>query len=370
MTAPYRIAVIPGDGIGQEVVPEAVKALNAIGDACGHAFEFQEMLAGWVAIDAYGAPIRDEDLEVCKRSHAILFGANGDPRRDEISVPVRPERALLRIRKELQLFANLRPVRVTPELAPVSPLKQDLVEGVDLVVVRELTGGIYYGEPSRRWQDEDGERRAVDTLLYSETEIRRIISYACELARTRGSHVASVDKANVLSSSRLWREIAMEVAAEYPDVTVEHVLVDAMAMLLIREPKRFDVIVTENMFGDILTDEAAQLTGSIGLLPSASLGAESNEAGHRLGFYEPIHGSAPDIAGKGIANPTAAILSAALLLRNSLGLEKEAAIVESAVARALRERKATADIVRDGPALTTTQMGDVIAAHIKEAAAA
>jgi 3-isopropylmalate dehydrogenase len=368
VTALYNIAVLPGDGIGQEVVPEAVKALKAVGESYGHAFEFRDILAGWVAIDAYGTPIRDEDLEACKRSDAILFGANGDPRRDEVSVAERPERALLRIRKELRLFANLRPVRVTPELAPVSPLKPELVEGTDLVVVRELTGGIYYGEPSRRWTDEAGERRAVDTLLYSETEVRRIVSYACELARTRRGRVASVDKANILSSSRLWREIATEVGAEYPDVAMEHVLVDAMAMHLIREPKRFDVIVTENSFGDILTDEAAQLTGSIGLLPSASLGVELNGHGHRLGFYEPIHGSAPDIAGKGIANPAAAILSAALLLRNSLGLEREAATVEAAVARALAERKATPDVVRDGSALSTAEMGDVIATYIRQAA--
>lgn len=368
MADPFSISVLPGDGIGQEVVPEAVKALESVGAAFGHQFEFQEMLCGWTAIDAYGTPIRDADLQACKESDAVLFGANGDPRRDEINVEVRPERALLRLRKELQLFANLRPVRVTPDLVPVSPLKADLVDGVDLVVVRELTGGIYFGEPSRRWQ-EDGDRRAVDTMLYSEGEVRRVVQIACELARTRRGHVTSVDKANVLSTSRLWREIATEVGEEYPDVQMEHVLVDAMAMHLMREPKRFDVIVTENMFGDILTDEAAQLTGSIGLLPSASLGPEANEEGKRLGFYEPIHGSAPDIAGKGIANPTAAILSAALLLRNSLTLEQEAVAVEQAVARAIGEGKATPDIVRNGTALSTSQMGDVVAGYIREAAA-
>ena len=368
MSGPYRIAVLPGDGIGTEVVPEGVKALRAVGARFGHAFEFEEMLAGWAAIDAYGTPIRDEDLEKCKRSHAVLFGANGDPRRDEINVAERPERALLRIRKELQLFANLRPVRVTPELVPVSPLRPELVDGVDLVVVRELTGGIYFGQPSRRWE-EDGQRRAVDTLVYSEEEVRRVVRVACELARTRRGLLTSVDKANVLSSSRLWREVTTEVAAEYPDVTLEHQLVDAMAMLLIREPKRFDVIVTENMFGDILTDEAAQLTGSIGLLPSASLGPEADEHGRRLGFYEPIHGSAPDIAGKGIANPTAAILSAAMLLRSSLGLEEEATTVERAVALAPAERRATSDVVRDGSAISTSQMGDVVAASIEDSAA-
>ncbi len=368
MAGHYLISVLPGDGIGQEVVPEAVKALKVVGETFGHTFQFQEMLCGWTAIDAYGTPIRDEDLAACKESDAVLFGANGDPRRDEINVEVRPERALLRLRKELQLFANLRPVRVTPDLVSVSPLKPELVDGVDLVVVRELTGGIYFGEPSRRWQ-EDGDRRAVDTMLYSEEEVRRVVRIACEMARTRRGLVTSVDKANVLSTSRLWREIATEVGEEYPDVQLEHVLVDAMAMHLMREPKRFDVIVTENMFGDILTDEAAQLTGSIGLLPSASLGPEADAEGRRLGFYEPIHGSAPDIAGQDIANPTATILSVAMLLRNSLALEAEATAVEQAVARAIAERRATADIVRDGTALSTSQMGDAVAGNIRESAA-
>lgn len=366
MSTAYKIAVIPGDGIGQEVVPEAVKALKTVGEVYGHEFEFQSLLAGWVAIDAYGVPIRDEDLEVCKRSDAVLFGANGDPSRDVIKSEMRPERALLRIRKELELFANLRPVRVTPDLVPNSPLKPELVEGVDMVVVRELTGGIYFGQPSRRWE-ENGDRRAVDTMYYTEDEVRRVVRIACELARSRRGLVTSVDKANVLSSSRLWREIATEVAEEYLDVTMEHQLVDSMAMKLMQEPKHFDVIVTENMFGDILTDEAAQLTGSIGLLPSASLGPEADERGHRLGFYEPIHGSAPDIAGKGLANPTAAILSAALLLRNSLGLEKEAQSIEESVARALAEGKSTRDVARNGSALSTQEVGSVVADYIREA---
>ncbi|MDQ3855812.1 MAG: 3-isopropylmalate dehydrogenase [Chloroflexota bacterium] len=367
MGSTYEIAVLPGDGIGQEVVPQGVKALRAVGEAFGHHFEFDEIEVGWVAIDAYGTPIRDEDLERCRRSDAILFGANGDPRRDDVRAELRPERALLRVRKELQLFANLRPVRITPDLVPLSPLKPELVEGVDILVVRELTGGIYFGQPSRRWE-EGGQRQAVDTMLYTEEEIRRIVRLACELARTRGHHVTSVDKANVLSTSRLWREVATEVGQEYPDVTMEHQLVDAMAMHLMRSPKSYDVIVTENMFGDILTDEAAMLTGSIGLLPSASLGVDENRHGHRLGFYEPIHGSAPDIAGQGIANPTAAILSAALLVRSSLGLEREAVAIETAVQRALRERKATPDIVRDGNALSTEQMGDVVAEYVRSAA--
>lgn len=366
MSQPYNIAVIPGDGIGQEVVPQAVKTLKAVGTAFGHEFEFKELLAGWVAVDAYGVPIRDEDIEACKQTDAILFGANGDPRRDVIKSEQRPERALLRIRKELQLFANLRPVRVTPDLVPLSPLKQELVEGVDMLVVRELTGGIYFGQPSKRWE-EDGDRRAVDTMYYTEEEVRRVVRTACELARGRRKHVTSVDKANVLSTSRLWREIATEVAEEYPDVTMEHLLVDATAMYLMQTPKRFDVIVTENMFGDILTDEAAQLTGSYSQIPSASLGVSTNSHGHRLGFYEPIHGSGPDIAGKGIANPTAAILSAALLLRNSLGLEKEAVVVEQAVARALSEGKATGDVVRSANALSTEQAGDVVAGYVMEA---
>ncbi len=364
----FRIAVLPGDGIGQEVVPQGVKALQAVGDAFGHSFEFDEMIVGWVGIDAYGTPIRDEDLEACGNSDAVLFGANGDPRRDVTASDVRPERALLRLRKELELFANLRPVRVPPELVSSSPLRPELVEGVDILVVRELTGGIYFGQPSRRWE-EDGQRQAVDTMLYSEDEIRRVVRVACELARSRRGRVTSVDKANVLSSSRLWREVATEVGAEYPDVEMEHVLVDAMAMYLMRDPRHYDVIVTENMFGDILTDEAAMLTGSIGLLPSASLGPEAADTGRRLGMYEPIHGSAPDIAGKGIANPAATILSAAMLLRLSLGLDREAACVDAAVGRALSEGKATADIVRDGNALSTEEMGDVVADYIRQGAA-
>ncbi len=366
MSQTYNLAVIPGDGIGQEVVPQAVKVLRAVGETFGHDFEFTELLAGWVAIDAYGVPIRDEDLEVCRRSDAVLFGANGDPSRDVIRSEVRPERALLRIRKELELFANLRPVKVTPDLVPHSPLRPELVEGVDVLVVRELTGGIYFGQPSRRWE-EGGERRAVDTMYYTEGEVRRVVRMACELARTRRGLVTSVDKANVLSTSRLWREIATEVSEEYPDVTMEHLLVDATAMYLMQNPQRFDVIVTENMFGDILTDEAAQLTGSYSLIPSASLGAQNNRHGHRLGFYEPIHGSAPDIAGRGVANPTAAILSAAMLLRSSLGLEREAAAIEAAVARALAEGKATPDIAHNGVALTTEQAGDVVAWYVREA---
>jgi len=362
----YKIAVLPGDGIGQEVVPQGVKVLQAVGQTFGAAFEFEEIEVGWAAIDRYGTPLRDEDLERCRRSDAILFGANGDPRREDVSAEIRPERALLRLRKELQLFVNLRPVKVGPDLAPFSPLKRELVEGVDMVVVRELTGGIYFGQPSRRWVS-DGERCAVDTMQYSESEVRRVVRFACELARTRRSRVTSVDKANVLSTSRLWREVATEVAAEYPDVTVEHQLVDSMAMRLMLEPKCFDVIVTENMFGDILTDEAAQLTGSIGLLPSASLGEQVEGSATRLGFYEPIHGSAPDIAGLGVANPTAAILSAALLLRNSLALDREAEAVEQAVARAIREGKATADVVRSGAALSTDEMGDVVAEYVREA---
>ena len=365
MSKAYNIAVLPGDGIGQEVVPEAVRVLKAIADIYGHSFQFEEMLVGGAAIDAYGTPLRDEDLEKCKQADAVLFGANGGPKWDNPKAEVRPEQALLWLRKGLELFANLRPVKVTDSMLDASPLKPELVKGVDLVVVRELTGGIYFGQPSKRWE-ENGQRHAVDTLYYSEEEIRRVVRTACDIAMSRRKKVTSVDKANVLSSSRLWREVASEVAQEYPEIEMEHILVDAMTMHIMRAPKSFDVIVTENMFGDILTDEAAMLTGSIGLLPSASLGARVKENGIRPGLYEPIHGSAPDIAGKGIANPTATILSAALMLRYSFGLENEASSIEQAVSKALSEGKATADIVRDGKALSTREMTDVIINYIYE----
>lgn len=364
MSRTYRIAVLPGDGIGPEVAAQAVKVLRAAASAFGFSLEVEEATVGGAAIDAYGTPLREEDLDRCRSCDAALLGAVGGPRWDDPASAVRPEQGLLRLRVGLGVYANLRPVRVTPRMAAGSPLREEIVQGTDLLVVRELTGGIYFGQPSRRWT-EDGSRKAVDTMPYTEEEISRVARMAFELARQRRRHVTSVDKANVLSTSRLWREVVTEVAAVYPDVTTEHMLVDSMAMQLIRDPRRFDVIVTENMFGDILTDEAAMLTGSIGLLPSASLGPEGTD-GRRVGLYEPIHGSAPDIAGRGIANPAAAVLSAAMLLRSSLGEEEAAAAVETAVQRALDEGKATADVADEGESLSTDEMGGVIAAYVTD----
>ncbi|MCC6313672.1 MAG: 3-isopropylmalate dehydrogenase, partial [Thermomicrobiales bacterium] len=334
-TIAVRIALLPGDGVGPEVVAEAVRALEAVGRRWNHRWVFEEMAIGGAAVDAHGEPLRDEDVATCAKTDAILLGAVGGPRYDALERERRPEQGLLKLRKALRLFANLRPVTVQPALVDASPLKPELLDGVDLLIVRELTGGLYFGRPSRQWRTSRG-RAAVDTLVYREHEIRRVVELAFDLARRRRGRLASVDKANVLQSSRLWRAVVEEVAADYPDVTWEHVLVDAMAMHLVRSPARFDTIVTENMFGDILTDEASVLTGSIGLLPSASLGPRRMRGkSGPLGLYEPIHGSAPDIAGQSKANPAGAILSAALLLRLSLGLEEEAQAVEHAVAGAI-----------------------------------
>ena len=360
----YRIMLMPGDGVGPEVIAEGQKMLAAVGERFGHRFEYCQATVGGAAIDAYGESLRDEDLEVARTCDAILFGAVGGPKWDNPTAPVRPEQGLLKLRKGLGLFANLRPVTMMPALVEASTLRPDVVDGVDLVVVRELTGGIYFGKPSERRQGEHG-REAVDTMVYTEQEIARVIRLACDLARGRRKHVASVDKANVLSTSRLWREVASEVAREYPDVTLEHMLVDSTAMALIRHPRRFDVIVTENMFGDILTDEAAMLAGSMGMLPSASLNGQPPQrpgsAATQFGLYEPIHGSAPDIAGRGLANPVAMVLSVAMLLRLSLGLEQEAAAVERAARAALDAGLRTADIA--GPntqVLSTAAMGDAL----------
>ena len=361
-----RIALFPGDGVGPDVVAEAVKVLGAVERRFGSHFEFQSLAIGGEALDRYGVPLRLEDIEATRRADAALLGAVGGPRWDDVESSLRPERGLLQIRKALELFANLRPVSVLPSLIGTSPLKPEIVAEVDLLVVRELTGGIYFGEPSRRWTDANG-RGAVDTLTYREHEIERVVRLAFELARSRRGRVASVDKSNVLQSSRLWREIAGEVSADYPDVELEHVLVDAMAMHLIKSPKRFDVIVTENMFGDILTDEASVLPGSIGLLPSASLSDRAGDAvGTRFGLYEPIHGSAPDIAGAGKANPAGTILSAALMLRWSLALDDEAVAIERAVADAIAAGVRTPDIAEAGmrPA-TTAEFGDDVARRIE-----
>ncbi|HEV2528585.1 MAG TPA: 3-isopropylmalate dehydrogenase [Thermomicrobiales bacterium] len=360
----FNIVVLSGDGVGPEVTAEAIKVLGAVSARYGHAFHFEDVLIGGIAIDTHGTALREEDIDRARSSDAVLLGAVGGPKWDNPAAKVRPEQGLLRLRKALGLFANLRPVRVMPALRDVSPLKPELVDGVDLLVVRELTGGIYFGRPSKQWRERRG-RVAVDTLIYREHEVRRIIELAFEMAAERAGRVASVDKANVLESSRLWRSIATEVATAHADVTMENVLVDAMAMHLVRQPSRYDVVVTENMFGDILTDEASMMAGSIGLLPSASLGASRNGHGGRFGVYEPIHGSAPDIAGQGRANPVGTILSAAMMLRTSLGLEDEAATVEAAVESVLGAGTTTADVM--GGTASTAEVGDAVAAAIRAA---
>ncbi len=352
------ITLLPGDGIGPEVVAEGRKVLEAVAAQFGHTFTFTEALIGGIAIDETGDPLPDESLAACHASDAVLLGAVGGPEWSDPRAPVRPEQGLLRLRKELGLFANLRPVKLVPALAAASPLNPEVVAGVDLIIVRELTGGLYFGQPQERCDDEHG-RAAVDTLRYSEAEIERLMRVAFELARGRRKKLTSVDKANVLASSRLWRVVAHEVARDYPDVACEDLLVDACAMHLIRHPADFDVIATENMFGDILSDEASMLAGSLGMLPSASLGSGAP------GLYEPIHGSAPDIAGKGIANPLATILSAAMLLRSSLGLSDAAAAVEGAVEAVLASGQRTADLAGPGqPTLSTRAMGDLVVAAL------
>ena len=338
----YRIAALPGDGVGPEVAAQGRRVLDAAGDAFGFDVEWSEHLVGGAAIDAYGVPFRDEDLAACREVDAILLGAVGGPKWDDPEAAVRPEQALFKLRGGLGLYANLRPVTVHPALAAASPLRPDVLAGVDLLILRELTGGLYFG--ARQEADElTGERSASDTLPYSEHEIVRIVRLAFELARTRRRRVTSVDKANVLATSRLWRRIADEVAAEFPDVELNHQLVDSCAMLLVKRPAEFDVLVTENLFGDILSDEASVLAGSLGLLPSASLGERRTEHG-TFGMYEPIHGSAPRYAGQDRANPTGTILSAAMLARWSLGRDDVARAIEGAVAAALDAGWRTADL--------------------------
>jgi 3-isopropylmalate dehydrogenase len=338
----YRIATIPGDGVGPDVVAAARRVLDAAGAAFGFAVEWSEFLVGGAAIDEYGVAIRPEDVEACGAADAILLGAVGGPKWSDPSAPVRPEQALFALRGGLGLYANLRPVSVQPALIASSPLRPELLDGVDIMIVRELTGGIYFGE-RREPSGAPGERTAQDTLPYAEGEIRRVVELAFELAAARRGHVTSVDKANVLATSRLWRTVANEVGAENPSVMLAHQLVDSCAMLLVRRPADFDVIVTENLFGDILSDEAAVLAGSLGMLPSASLGERRTEHG-TFGLYEPIHGSAPDIAGQDKANPIGTILSAAMLLRMSLGRDDAAAAIEAAVGAALDDGWRTADL--------------------------
>ncbi len=346
-----NIVLLPGDGIGPEVVKEARLVLEAVAKRHGHQFTFTEYLFGGCAIDAKGTAMPDETLAACKAADAVLLGAVGGPKWDNPAAKVRPEQGLLGLRKGMQLYANLRPVRPFPSLEHVSPLKPERIRGVDFLVVRELTGGLYFGERGRKGEGEN--EQAYDTMIYSRAEVRRVVKLAFQLAKGRRGQVTSIDKANVIESSRLWRQVAVEVGKDHPGIKLEHQLVDSAAMRLITHAAQFDVLVTENMFGDILTDEAAVLAGSLGLLPSASLGDGTK------GVYEPIHGSAPDIAGKGIANPVGTILSAAMLLRHSLGLEKEAAAIERAVARALEEGNHTADLGSKTP-LSTSQMGQAI----------
>ncbi len=335
MASTAKIAVLAGDGIGPEVTAEAVRVVDTIAKIWGLRIDYTQDLVGGCCIDAHGVAMRKETLLQAKRSHAVIFGAVGGPKWDDPTAPVRPEDGLLAIRKGLQLFANLRPVHVYGPLADASPLKGDL-SAVDFIVVRELTGGLYFGKPKKVWDSPSG-RRAVDTCAYSEKEIERVLRVGFELARGRRNKLASVDKANVLKTGQLWRQVATRLQGEYPETKVEHVLVDTCAMRLVLRPQDFDVIVTENTFGDILTDEAAVIGGSMGMLPSASLGAGT------LGLYEPIHGTAPDIAGKQMANPLAAILSAALMLRYSLKMPEAASVVEQAVAAVIDDGLRTAD---------------------------
>jgi 3-isopropylmalate dehydrogenase len=353
-----KIVLLPGDGIGPEVVAEARAVLDAVAAGRGHEIEYQEHLVGGSAIDATGSALPDATLEACRRADAVLLGAVGGPKWDDPRAKVRPEDGLLGLRHGLGLYANLRPVRAYPALMAASPVKADRLAGVDILVVRELTGGLYFGRPRLREETDGGAHvRAIDTLVYTDEEIRRVVKLAFRLAGGRRQLVTSVDKANVLESSRLWRQVATEVGARFPGIKLEHQLVDSTAMRLIAWPNRFDVVVTENMFGDILTDEIAVLSGSLGLLPSASLGEGT------LGLYEPVHGSAPDIAGKGVANPIGAILSVAMLLRHSLGLEAEASAVEYAVGAAIAGGARTPDL---GGELGTLAMGAAIRAHLAD----
>lgn len=356
-----NIAVIKGDGIGPEIVTEAIKVLDAVCAKYGHKFNYTDILMGGCSIDAYGVPLSDEALAIAKASDSVLLGAIGGNTSTspwyKLAPQLRPEAGLLKIRKELGLFANLRPAYLYDELKDACPLKPELTEGgFDMMIMRELTGGLYFG--ARSTEEEDGELVARDSMSYSETEIRRIAKRGFDIAMKRNKKVTSVDKANVLDTSRLWRKVVEEVAAEYPEVTLEHMLVDNCAMQLVMNPKQFDVVLTENMFGDILSDEASMITGSIGMLSSASLRDD------KFGLYEPSHGSAPDIAGKNIANPLATILSAAMMLRYSFDLDEEATAIEKAVSEFLAKGYRTIDIAAGGEYVSTTEAGDIIASMI------
>jgi len=350
----FNITLLPGDGIGPEVVGEAVRVLEIVASKHKHTFDFQERLMGGCSIDKYGSSLTDEALADCQASDSVILGAVGGPKWDDPNAKDRPERGLLTLRKGLGVFANLRPVKVHPALIDASPLKPEKLKGVDILVIRELTGGLYFGFPKGR-DIKDGRERAVDTLEYYDYEVKRVVELAFNLAKGRKKKVTSVDKANVLESSRLWRQIATKIGKENPDIELEHTLVDTAAMRLITGPASMDVVVTENMFGDILTDEASVLAGSMGMLPSASLGEST------VGLYEPIHGSAPDIAGKGIANPVGTILSSALMLRHSFKLESEAESIEKAVEQTITAGARTADL---GGKLSTRQMADEIIKYL------
>lgn len=353
-----QIVVLPGDGIGPEVVAEGVKVLEKIGELFGHQFDLQYEIIAGRAIDELGTPITDETLEKCIAADAVLLGAVGGPKWDNLPSNMRPEVALFKLRKGLNLYANLRPVEVFGPLVESSTLKREVVEGVDLLVVRELTGGIYFGE-KKRYKNAEGLEEASDHLVYNEAEIERIARVAFEAAKIRNKKVTSVDKANVLESSRLWREVVTRVHKEYPDIELEHMLVDNAAMQLVRYPKQFDVILTENMFGDILSDEASMLAGSIGLMKSASL------SGTGAGLYEPVHGTAPDIAGKGIANPLATILSVSMMLRYSFDLQKEADLIDQAVKDVLASGVRTQDLAKPGEKVVgTVEMGNLVVEQI------
>jgi 3-isopropylmalate dehydrogenase len=358
--ATHKIALLGGDGIGQEVTPEARRVLEVVGKATGVSFEFEPALIGGAAIDASGEPLPPSTLKLCEESDAILFGAVGGPKWDHLPQEQKPERGLLGLRKELDLFANLRPARCFAMLVDASPLKRSVVEGTDIMVIRELTGGLYFGEPRGREEFADGGARAVNTMAYTSREIERVARAAFDVAMKRKKRLASVDKANVLVVSQLWREVVTRVAKDYPQVQLEHVLVDNCAMALVHKPTHFDTIVTENTFGDILSDEAAILAGSMGMLPSASLGASG-------GLYEPVHGTAPDIAGQGVANPIAAILSAAMLLRYSLDKGADADRIDAAVLRVLEQGHRTRDIVGAGVKICgTREMGDLISTEVEK----
>ena len=360
----FDIAVLPGDGVGPEVMAGAMEVLGAVGRRYGHQFDLHYGSIGGVAIDETGSALPEKTLRLCRLSQAVMLGAVGGPKWDDPQAKVRPEDGLLGLRKSLKLFANLRPVIVLPMLVNSTTLKPEVVKGVDLVVVRELTGGLYFGKPKRQWRTTRG-RRAVDSMAYSEQEIERILRVGFELARLRRKRLTSVDKANVLESSRLWRQIANEMAPSYPDVVMEHMLVDSCAMRLIQHPSEFDVIVTENTFGDILTDEASMLAGSMGMLPSASLAGVPQAGVMTFGLYEPIHGSAPKRAGQDMANPIATILSVAMMLRYSLMLETEAQVVENAVTQVLESGYRTYDIMEPGKTkVGTRKMAELVTGRV------